>query len=154
MKRLLLIRDDWSTNETTGRLVFGGQELATLERPWIPSSPGGEPFKSCVPAGLYRLVRHRRKNGDTVLALINHGLGVYYEKDDRPNGVGRYLILIHSANWVDQIAGCIAPGLAAALSNRGPMVTSSRIAMDRIMDYLRADSAELEIRQHWTGVRG
>lgn len=148
MKELLIIRDEWSNDETLGRIIFANEDLAALERPWMPTKPGGEPFLSCVPAGWYRLRPHTRPNGDRVLALTNAGLAVYYNDADRPSGVGRYLILIHPANWTYQIAGCIAPGLSHAVSNKGTMVTSSRIAMDRIMEYVGNDEAELEIRQY------
>lgn len=148
MKQLLIIREELRHDETLGHIIFANQDLAALERPWVPTKPGGEPFISCVPAGWYRLSPHTRPNGDRVLALTNAGLAVYYRDVDRPSSVGRYLILIHPANWTHQINGCIAPGLAHAISNKGTMVTSSRIAMSRIMEYIGDDEAELEIRQY------
>lgn len=127
-----------------GVLTCGGVNLHTIEKPWIPTHPGGAPFKSCVPAGMYRLVPHTRANGDKVVALVNPGLGVYYQDADR-EGAGRYLILIHSGNWSTDVVGCIAPGVDRSVSDQGPMVTKSRMAMRIIMDYLGSDEAEITI---------
>lgn len=143
MKRLILRRDIPSPTEIQGRIVFAETTLFSMERPWIPTEPGGKPRKSCVPAGLYELRHHTRPNGDESLALINHGLGVYYLSEDRE--VGRYLILIHAGNWVSDVIGCIAPGLERADSSKGPMVTNSRKAMRKILDWIDGDPAELEI---------
>jgi hypothetical protein len=120
--------------------------LHTIERPWIPTQPGGEPEKSCVPAGQYELIPHARPNGDRTYALINPGLGVYYLAGDRPHGVGRYLILIHAGNWVKDVIGCIAPGTGKATSDIGPMVTHSRVAMTQLHNYINYEYAEILIR--------
>ena len=146
MKALSLNREPSTDTETMGSLTFDGVALHTIERPWIPTHPGGKPEESCVPAGRYNLIPHTRGNGDEVRALVNHGLGVYYRKNDRFNGVGRYKILIHSANWVDQIIGCVAPGLDRTVTGRGAMVTSSRKAMKVLMKWLGDDEAEIVIR--------
>ena len=146
MKTLTLNREPSTDTETMGSLTFDGVSMFTIERPWIPSDPGGMPSKSCVPAGRYDLVPYVRGNGDAVRALVNPGLGVYFRKDDRPSGVGRFKILTHSANWVTQIDGCVAPGLDRGESYRGPMVKSSRKAMKILMDWLGDDEAEIVIR--------
>ena len=71
---------------------------------------------------------------------------MYYRKGDRPAEGGRYLILCHIANWSHNVIGCIGPGLGKADSDQGPMVTSSKAAMKKLMDYIDGDDAELEIR--------
>jgi hypothetical protein len=144
VKKLLLTRDSASPTEVQGSLVFNGLSMHTIERPWIPTDPGGKPFQSCVPAGRYWLRPHTRRNGDEVLALVNPGLGVYYLDSDR-QGVGRYLILIHVGNWSTDVVGCIAPGLGKSDSDKGPMVTSSRSAMTVLMDYIGGDAALIDI---------
>lgn len=142
MKNLLLQREPSTDSETMGRLTFNNTTLHTVEQEWRPTAPGGEPFNSCVPAGRYTLIHHLRPSGKKSLALVNPGLGVYYEDLDRPNKVGRYLILIHPGNTHKDVVGCIAPGLGRVDS----MVTSSRKAMKKIMDYVGDDDAELLIR--------
>lgn len=142
MKKLYINREPSTAVETMGRLEFDGNKMHTVEQEWRPTAPGGEPNNSCVPAGNYKLISHHRPNGDRVLALINPGLGVYYNAEDRPSGVGRFLILIHAGNTHKDVVGCIAPGLGRSDN----MVTSSRDAMKKIMEYIGADEAELFIR--------
>ena len=77
---------------------------------------------------------------------MNEDLGVYYLAEDRPAEGGRFLILCHIANWSKDVIGCIGPGIGKANSNNGPMVTSSKAAMKKLMDYIDGDDAELEIR--------
>lgn len=148
MKQLLLERPKGlATNtETPGFLSFAGSLLATIERPWIEGYPGGKPYESCVPAGTYDLRLHARSSGAVVVALVNEDLGVYYLEKDMPAEGGRFLILMHIANWVKNVVGCIGPGLWKTDSAKDPMVKSSRLAMKRIMDYIDGDDAQLEIR--------
>lgn len=146
MKRLVIHRFRESATENLSTLYLGDKKLVTLERPWIPDAPGGTPNVSCVPAGVYQLVRHTRpKSGDKVLALVNAGLGVYYMPDDRPQKVGRWGILFHAATYVSHLEGCIAPGFRHAHNEKGAYVTESGAAMELIMRYVGDDDAECEI---------
>lgn len=88
------------TNAATfGALMVGGRMLGfTLELPWRENRR----FESCIPPGVYA-VRHReawRRSRDH---------GPTYEVRDVP---GRAGILFHPGNTIDDIEGCIAPGLA------------------------------------------
>lgn len=136
MSDLFMVRDSYGPRETMGTIVNeAGEVLAhTMERPWIPDEhhPGGTSFESCVPDGIYELVPHTRPNGDRVVALINESLGVWYQKADRPDPWGRYLVLIHSGNYVDDVVGCIAPGSTRSIYNNRRMVTSSRATMTKL----------------------
>ena len=149
MRHLILQRHHYGDGITEGILYLGtsndSEALATLERPWQSGPPGGLPFESCIPDGRYTLRQHERGNGDKVVALVNPKLGVYYRETDRSNGVGRYLILIHSANWVEQVVGCIAPGLSRTIAENKIMVRSSRPAVKRIMEYIGTQKADIEI---------
>ena len=145
MKELNLIRDRWTHTETEGVLTVGNATLYTIERPWIATDPGGKPNKSCVPAGRYFLRPHTRSSGAEVVALVNPGHAVYYMAADRPSGIGRFKVLIHSGNWVEDVIGCIAPGSGRSGSDKGPMVTSSRSAVASIMSYIGDESAVLNI---------
>ena len=133
---------------TLGRLRVRGHDepLPTIERPWIPgSAPGGRPHVSCVPDGSYSLLRHARPNGDVCVALRNPDLGVYYSSENVPEAGGRTLILIHSANFVEELEGCIAPGLTFTISQNRMMVTSSREAMALVMAAFDAGDKKLDI---------
>lgn len=148
MKRLLLERKRSGAKETEGFLSFPGTVLATIEQEWRvdPRRRGGESNNSCVPNGTYQLRPHTRPDGKNVVALVNEDLGVYYLEEDLPEKGGRFLILMHIANWSHDVIGCIGPGLGKADSDQGPMVTSSSAAMQKIMDYIDGDDAILEIR--------
>jgi hypothetical protein len=78
-----------------------------------------------------------------VYALRNPDLAVYYTQQERGNNPGRYLILIHSANWVEQGVGCIAPGLVRTIADNKRMVRSSRLAVSKVMA-TRYDSILIE----------
>lgn len=153
MKKLLLERKPTTPTHTEGFCSWPGGVVCTMERPWIQGgSPGGKPYESCVPAGVYQLRFHMRRKGRKrvkVVALVNEDLGVYYLEDDMIAAgpqVGRFLILIHIANWVKDIVGCIAPGRWKSDSAKGRMVSSSGAAMKMIMDYIGDGPAEIEIR--------
>ena len=75
---MILSRFAYCPDETQGKLIIGDWSCWTIERPWIRGdNPGGRPFESCVPDGIYKLQRHERPSGDVVLALTNPDLGVY-----------------------------------------------------------------------------
>lgn len=150
-KKLLLERLPTTPTHTEGFCSWPGGVICTIERPWIDDgTPGGKPYESCIPAGVYQLKPHTRirKNGkkQEVVALVNPDLGVYYLEDDMPAEGGRFLILMHIANWVKNIVGCIGPGIWKTDSTHGRMVKSSGAAMKKIMDYIDGDEAEIEIR--------
>lgn len=88
-----------------------GLDLVTLERPWLrnPSGPGGLPYTSCVPDGEYTLTSHNTQKHPDTFEMVNPLLGVYNTKPvDQP--WGRDECLIHNANYVHQLEGCIALG--------------------------------------------
>ena len=113
-----LKRFSYGEYETEGILIIGSNIFATIEQPWTPNpngAPGGKPFESCVPDGMYALVPFTRPNktGDKakVYILSNPDNGVFKWPGDHDEGNGRDLCLIHQANWARQIQGCVAPGL-------------------------------------------
>lgn len=155
MIEFILIREGSTAVETMGRLKAikkNGSSITdkkdrlvfhTVEQEWRPTAPGGEPFNSCIPEGRYKLRLHKRAKGETVLALVNPGLGVYYKDSHRLNKVGRYLCLIHSGNTHADVTGCIAIGLGRS----GQTVTSSRKAVKQLMEYVGDEDVELFITQ-------
>lgn len=158
MKRILIERKPSVVTHCESFLTLTGKAvLAGLERPWIDNptgTAGGKPFESCVPVGVYETKPHTRpdpnpdddKPPQEVIALINPDLGVYYLEDDLPDEGGRFLILLHQANWVYQVVGCCCPGLYHADSAKGRMVASSGKAMRRVMQFIDGDDCEIEIK--------
>ena len=140
---LTLERFSYADTETEGVLSVDDFRLATIERPWVSwDARGGKPFASCVPDGEYILDPWTRPNRGEVYILSNPELGVYRLKDDRPRGFGRYLVLIHVANYVGDIVGCVGPGTRrTVMKNRKTgkyerAVASSREAMKIITEQL------------------
>ena len=103
---------------TLGRLTVKNFSCHTLECPWV----GNMPYESCAPEGYWACERFvSPKHGATFQILI-------------PD---RTVMLFHSANWVDQLHGCIAPGEYVDpknYSSRGAMVSRSRLAMDDLLE--------------------
>jgi hypothetical protein len=130
---------------TRGVLHVGNQSFQTIERPWVknPAGPGGVPFQSCVPDGTYRVRAYTRPSGKKAFILSNPDLGVWEQSEERPNSAwGRYLILIHPGNTVEDVVGCIAPGLTG--SDRS--VGNSRAAMLKLHELLEGYEHDLAIR--------
>ena len=144
--RLTLERFAYTPTETQGRLTADGFECATLEQPWRPGRyPGGESFRSCIPDGEYCLFPFERPNGERVFALVNESLGVHlYGKRGDPF---RFLCLIHPANFVYEIAGCIAPGRDRVPTEGLIMVTHSRATMADLLARVPWDYHDLTIKR-------
>lgn len=146
--RLTLTRYAYLHTHTQGRLRFHGGELATIERPWIAnrSGRGGVPSQSCVPDGEYRLIPHDSPRFPGSYALVNEGLGVWYQ--ERPEGQpwGRTAILVHVGNRVGDVEGCIAVGLTTGVLSGEHAVLRSRVAMGRLREALGRSEHTLTIR--------
>lgn len=125
---------------TLGVLMVGERKFFTMERPWVPDPEGGaagKPFHSCIPAGAYRIERRETEARGKHFILSNPSLGVYRYPQDVPAGVrGRALILVHPANWAEELYGCIAPGKARIKAEGRWMVTESRAAMNELRTLL------------------
>lgn len=113
----LTLKRTYYDKVTIGKLTGVGVNLVTLELPW----KANEPKISCIPEGTYK-----------VLPRYTADRGRHFEVQNVP---GRSKILFHPANYVFELEGCIAPGLAASDINKDKIldVTSSRIAMDVLL---------------------
>jgi hypothetical protein len=149
----IILRREKSTPEnkdcTLGFLFVGTLQFCTMERPWIPTaiSKGGQKGVSCVPPGLYKLVRHDTEAHPMTWALVNKDLDVVHYPGDGANPHARTAVLIHSANYAHELRGCIAPGMRAVTDEKGRyMVAESRRAMKQIQSVLQwIDGHTLEI---------
>jgi len=121
-------RHEQTDAATLGVLIVHGRMLGfTLELPWRSNRR----FVSCIPPGLYRVRlreswRRSRDHGPT------------YEVCDVP---GRSGILFHPGNTIDDVEGCIAPGLTVGMvgDKRGVLHSAAafarfRAAMDGIKE--------------------
>jgi hypothetical protein len=142
---LVLQRTSSNAECTQGTLTLeDGTAFQTLELPWIPNpaAPGGEPDVSCVPAGLYRLVTHDTPAHPKTFALVNPDLGVIHEPDPAYPSY-RTACLIHIANRVRDLEGCIGVGTVAQYC----VIWNSRTAMGNFQAAVPWESGNtLEIR--------
>lgn len=128
---------------TFGRLMIPAPgdpdvSLFTVERPWR----NNEPFESCIPAGVYELAPRRYNRGgyDAIEVL------------DVPD---RTHVLIHVANTMNDVQGCIGPGLGLGFVADHWAVTNSRSAFNRTMEIFGALVAQAVLDIRWTwGVPG
>jgi hypothetical protein len=117
---------------TLGVLEVGTLSLSTIERPWVPSatSKGGTKGVSCVPPGIYQLVRHNTEAHPMTWALVNRDLDVAHLPSPSDGPGVRTAVLLHPANWAHELRGCIAPGTRTTTDGEGRfMVAESKRAM-------------------------
>lgn len=79
----------------------------TIERPWL----GNQNNISCIPEGEYSLQPYSSPKFPEVWEVLNV-----------PR---RSAILIHAANFAEELHGCIAPGLSSGYMDRGGKPTKS-----------------------------
>ena len=126
------LRDDGT--ETLGTLIIYDElkkvfDCKTLELPWKSNKRN----VSCIPKGVYHVVhRNSKKYGD------------HLHIEDVP---GRDYILIHAANYVRQLEGCIAVGSTHADIDMDGItdVTSSRVTLKKLIEIVPIDGMFLEI---------
>ena len=110
----MLERQEFSRDWIIGSFYYDGEFICySLERPWL----NNKPFESCVPEGDYELKYHRYKGKLDTFALVGETVSHF------PSNKQRNLILIHPANKVHELQGCIATGMTK-LSGEGRMVKS------------------------------
>jgi hypothetical protein len=134
--QLRLVRDSYGEDYTLGQLFVPGvlNPYQTLERPWLPSDVcrGGMTGISCVPESTYKLVRHNSLKHPQTWALVNDDMDVCHE----PTAGKRSDVLIHPANYVSELEGCIALGMSRMYVHGQWAVISSRAAFDDIKKYV------------------
>lgn len=94
---LTVLRQEFPSGATFGTLLLRKQIFCfSLELEWHENIA----FHSCVPCGIYPLVRRDSWYGRKTY-------GYTYEIRDVPE---RSDILIHPANWPHELSGCVATG--------------------------------------------
>lgn len=124
---LILERFSYAPDGTFGRLTLpSGRVLFTCEQPWNGNAKG----ESCIPEGQYQMKMR-------CSPVVQRSSGGKYEQGWEVIDVpGRTYIMIHPANWPNQLQGCIAPGMDYTVISGRQGVSSSRAAFDLLMDEL------------------
>lgn len=146
---LSLIRDTATDSYCLGTLQAGALQFQSLELPWVPDSigKGGKHGMSCVPPGLYELVRHDSTHHPKSFALVNANLDVYHHEQDIPSSkltFARTEVLLHIANVPSELLGCIGLGMHRGIG----CIQQSRDAMERfnlIVPWIPGHSLGIEI---------
>lgn len=135
MQYLYLQRFAHLTDGTFGRLVLPkGPTLYTVERPWA----NNEVRISCIPEGIYNL---KLRESPMVERSSGGAHKKGWEVADVPN---RTFIMLHPANWAEQLMGCIAVGTRFKVM-KNPSGTNehgviqSRAAFNVLMDAMDPD---------------
>jgi hypothetical protein len=125
MTELRIIRTNDNGQQTRGYIVVMRGGIAqfaclSLELPW----KNNERRVSCIPAGTYIARKHTSPK---------FGASVHIT-----NVPGRSEILIHPANYVSQLLGCVAVGQYSADMNNDGLedVTSSKATMEQLLKAL------------------
>jgi len=126
---VLLKRDYKGKDCTLGKMYFGENVVETLELPWKDNLPK----VSCIPDGEYEVEKTYSPSFKKQLWLIKNV----------PNRSG---IRIHSASFVSDLLGCIAPGLSRYDLNKDGIIDmkDSRKAMSLLEEEL-PDKFKLKI---------
>ena len=125
MKLFTLYRYDLTEHHILGLLFIEGEYFCdTLERPWL----GNQHEISCIPEGDYHIEAYSSPHFEGCIIV-----------KDVP---GREGILIHPANQVSELKGCIAVGVKSL-----EILLHSRDNLAKILDILGTDKGILEIKR-------
>jgi len=126
---VLLKRDYKGKDCTLGKMYFGDNFVETLELPWKNNTTQ----ISCIPDGEYEVEKTYSPSFRKNLWLIK-------------NVPHRSGIRIHSANYVSELLGCIAPGMSRYDLNKDGIIDmkDSRKAMSLLEEEL-PDKFKLKI---------
>lgn len=138
-----LIRDISDKDGTLGRFLdpLGNELCKTLERPWNNNKRAVTPLilndSSCIPDGIYKVRRYSSKKFLRAFEI--------YPVNNRDK------ILIHSANHIGQLLGCVGVGktIMRDFTWQGAKhrywLTQSGTTLKKLLEIL-PDEFELEIR--------
>ena len=135
MNKLTLQTVKMTKYGTFGAFIFdnGIPALVTLERQWKDNRRSIKNVRhgSCIPAGWYECEFYHHPTW-----------GATWIVNDVPD---RSEIMIHPANYVSQLEGCIAPGMSYGIVKGHYGIISSRIARDKILDHYGESPFSLEV---------
>ncbi|WP_432460817.1 DUF5675 family protein [Agarivorans sp. QJM3NY_25] len=109
----------------------------SIERPWL----NNQASISCIPEGTYKIIRLNSPKFGDCLGLSAPTLGVSHDH----SGILRTHILIHPANLVSQLEGCIALGERFGVLNGQWAALNSKHACALFSAYIDQQQPWLEI---------
>jgi hypothetical protein len=139
---LTLNSDLHSLDCSLGILEAEGRKWHTLELPWVPDpngGQGGQPHRSCIPSGVYRVEPRRTEARGEHWMVTNPTLDVYGEAEAVPRLkaiCARSLVLIQVGTKVSCLGDGIAIGKSRERVNGRWQLTRSKDAMNELKQIL------------------
>ena len=130
----------YSEAGTFGKLTIGNWHCFTVERPWADNKP----FLSCIPEGQYILKKTSTPSHKNTFVLTSTLLNV--REFEQPTG--RYAILIHKGNTIEDVVGCIAPGDKLGYVNGKWAVLNSKNTMKEVRERIVDNYNDFNITQY------
>lgn len=119
-----------------GRLVYNDFRAFTVERPWLDNKAR----ESCIPDGLYDLQWFDSPKFGPTWAIVGGTVSL------QPDGKAkRSLVLIHPANTMDDLLGCIGLGATLGSVNGKWGVVSSKPTVAAFLAATKGKKLKLEI---------
>lgn len=135
---VLIERTEQTSEYTLGKLTFDTFECYTIERPWLDNKK----FYSCIPTGKYELTKFNSPKFGKVYAVIGNGICI-----TEAINCERYYILIHPANVVSELQGCIAIGDSIGIIDGQKAVLNSKATVKKFFSIIKEmDNIPLEIK--------
>ncbi len=128
MRDLFLYRVMSDHESTVGMLYGLSLPLVTLELPWRSNARN----ISCVPAGIYELVKHASTRWPETWALEGRTVSHYKSQ------LARYACLFHPSKTVQGLQGCISLGTGLSAVGGHRSVVDYDVAFDLFLNDLRA----------------
>ena len=131
MSQALYLLREPSDKQTSGVLTMpSGREFYTLEQAWR----NNKPFESCIPDGAYLIEPYDSPKFGPVYIVSGGTVSKFPTPKQH-----RWGILLHPANRVGELQGCIALGM----STSGDNLTNSKLAHTLFLEELAGNSAML-----------
>lgn len=135
---ITLERFGYTPYGTFGRLVYNDFRAFTVERPW----QNNEAQVSCIPEGTYTLQWYNSPKFKKTLAVVGNTVSLFPTP-----GIARSAILIHPANTMDELQGCIALGSTLGWVNNKWAVLNSKTTVEKFLSLIPDHDMSLEIKQ-------
>ena len=108
----------------------------TVEQPWN----NNEPFKSCIPSGIYSLEDFYSDKYGHTYAMVGGTVSKYKEARKE-----RYACLIHPANKASELSGCMAVGYGNGWWEDELAVVKSRATTEELFTILHSVDTPIEM---------
>ena len=135
---LRLVRNPSTPYGTFGQLIGFDFDYHSLEKPYVDGDGNGlsDPMKSCIDPAPGQTASYSCEWKESPK------YGWCYEVTGVP---GRSHILLHQANWQEQLLGCIALGKGRGVLNGKPAITQSRDAIKEFHNHMKQQPFTLDV---------